>query len=164
MIAAQREMWHTISKCAALTLRDVAIRAFAFKGRLDLSDTPLQMIFSNEQVLVLDGDSDGESLRATDEPWIDPFVGQQTAENQSFVEDYGKWTLVDYSHEANFTDVVGETLTNVLPLFNKFDKLCGVVFNFPTKTLVFFVAFDECKIMWEITNEVLEKNDLKLDN
>lgn len=157
-------MWHTISKCAALTLRDVAIRAFAFKGRLDLSDTPLQMIFSNEQVLVLDGDSDGESLRATDEPWIDPFVGQQTAENQSFVEDYGKWTLVDYSHEANFTDVVGETLTNVLPLFNKFDKLCGVVFNFPTKTLVFFVAFDECKIMWEITNEVLEKNDLKLDN
>lgn len=117
-------------------------------GQLDMSDGPVELRFEDSATLLLDGGSDGETLRTSSSPWRDPFAGKLSVENRAYIQEHGKWTRVDVSNEDAYRDLVGNAVSEVAPLFNEFGRPSGVKLATIDRTLWFVIEGDECHVRW----------------
>jgi len=121
---------------------------YIFEGEIDWNDAALQLTFTDSSVLLLDGDSDGESLKMSLSPWRDAFSGKLDAENKAFIQKHGKWSLIDVSDMMPYHSLLGKAIDTVRPIFNPFGTLCGVQVSIGEHSLNFVVEADECHILW----------------
>jgi len=117
-------------------------------GQLDTGDGPVEVRFEDGATLLLDGGSDGETLRTSSSPWRDPFEGKLTQENRAYIQEHGKWTRVDVSNEDAYRDIVGSAVVEAAPLFNEFGRLSGVKLATIDRTMWFVIEGDECHVRW----------------
>jgi hypothetical protein len=152
-----QESWTIIQRFVGQSIKKVELNYYTHDSEEDYSDTPLQITSTEGAILFLKNSSDGESLKAIGDPWIDPFSGEMNGENCSYVDDAGKWIQRDVSTEVPFKEIIEKTIVEINPVFNHFGKLCGVQFKTGSTTFTFIVSFDECHMVWEDGNPVLEK-------
>lgn len=152
-----QESWTIIRKFSGQSIKKFELNYYVHDSQEDYSDTPLQITSAEGAILFLKNSSDGESLKASGDKWIDAFNFEMNEENRSYVATSGKWMQQDVSTEAPFKEIVGKTIVEINPAFNHFGKLCGVQFKAGATTFTFIVLFDECHIVWEDSNPVLEK-------
>lgn len=74
---------------------------------VDPSDCLLQMRLDDDLTVHLWVGEDGASVRVVAAPWEDPFRELLSAENRTFVQESGKWTLFDTSATPEMAPVVG---------------------------------------------------------
>lgn len=111
------------------------------------NDGPLELQFENGEVLVLDGASDGETLKVMSEPWKDPFAEPPSAENRPFTASHGAWRKRDVSHLAPYSFAVGKPVDKVVLLYNQFGRVGGVRLVLGGFELWFYVAGDESRVV-----------------
>lgn len=129
------------------TIRHIHRLLYVFADGIDWGDGALQLTFTDGGVLLLDGSSDGESLKASRSPWVDAFSGKLNEKNRDFIRHYGKWSLADVSDLPPYHSLVGMTIDTVRPIFNPFNTLCGVQISADGQDLNFVVEADECHIL-----------------
>lgn len=159
---SEKETWQTIKTLEGRTVSTLSVLVYEHHERFSWEDTPLQISFGAGQVLLLDGMSNGESLRASLTAWQDPFAGPLTPENQEFVNQYGKWKLHDVSMTEPYRSLVGQTLKIINPVVNQFGTLSGVQLGFDQTKLHFIVEFDECHIIAEEESHRLAEKGFKV--
>lgn len=121
---------------------------YEHNSQLDTSDGPVELRFEDGEALLLEGSGDGETLRISWSPWQDPFAPRISDENAAYVQEHGKWTRTDVSHEHGYRDLVGEALAEAAPLFNEFGRLSGMKLVTETRTMWFVIEGDECHVRW----------------
>src|SRR5688572_16112231 len=84
---------------------------YVVKGEINWDDGFLQLHFSDDRWLLLRGHSDGETLLAKSEAWVDPFAGDLDAETQAWVKAHGRFELIDMSTLDEYRLIVGKQLT-----------------------------------------------------
>ncbi len=119
------------------------------------NDGPLELGFVGGEVLLLDGASDGESLRISNEPWRDPFTEPLSAENREFVASHGAWRRQDVSSRWPYSSLVGKAVADLVLLQNQFGRVAGVRILFEGGDLWFYVAGDEARVAWGPTSELV---------
>lgn len=129
-------------------LASIARVLYEHGGQLDTSDGPVELRFEDGGTLLLDGGSDGETLRTSSSPWRDPFAGQLSAANRAYIQEHGRWTRVDLSNEDAYRDLVGNDVVEMAPLFNEFGRLSGVKLATFDRTMWFVIEGDECHVRW----------------
>jgi hypothetical protein len=103
----------------------------------------LELTFDDATALLLDGGSDGESLTADQEAWIDPFQEPLSEENEKFVRESGKWTAFDVSDRLPYRRFVGSQLRSVQPITQQSGKLVGARLVFDVGMISVRVSADE---------------------
>lgn len=120
---------------------------YDYLGRQEHEGGDVQLWF-DDGVLHMTVAADGETVRVEDGPWVDPFSGPRSLDNEAYVAKHGKWNLVNVSDEVPFSGLVGKTIEQVAPLTNRFGRIIGaqivageVVFNV-------YVYADELIVTW----------------
>ena len=144
---SETETWQIIQPLLGQYVSQLSILIYEHHGELWWENTPLQMSFESGEVLLLDGMSNGEALRANLTAWRDPFAGNLTPENQAFVDNHGQWKLQDVSMMEPYHSLIGQALRRINPIVNQFGTLSGVQLGFDQAKLYFIVEFDECHIL-----------------
>lgn len=116
-------------------------------GEIEPDDGPVE-VGGDGYVVLLDGASDGESLRARREAWKDPFEGPLSGENELYVEKHGKWQRVDYSQQEPYAGLVGQRISEIVLLTNEHGRVAGIRLSVPGRTMWFVVEGDECHVRW----------------
>ena len=98
---------------------------YDFQGELDKSDGPIELDFSDDSVLVITGQSDGESLKVSNARWRDPFEPPISRENEDYISQYGRWRRVSVSDEEPYKEFVGRSVAAIDLLENQFGRLAG---------------------------------------
>jgi hypothetical protein len=80
-------------------------------GKLDESDTQLELHFSDGSMVHLDSGLDGNAPTVTTTAWIDPLKPPLSEINARYVAESGKWTKFDVSKQARISRFVGATIT-----------------------------------------------------
>jgi hypothetical protein len=125
----------------------VARVLYEYRGEVDPGDGALELGLDG-QTLLLDGESDGERLRVSEQPWVDPFEEPLSEENRRFVETHGKWRRVDCSRSDVYSGLLGQVITDACALNNKFGTLAGLRISVPTAGIWFVVDGDESHVYW----------------
>jgi hypothetical protein len=159
---SETQTWQTIKTLEGRSVSNLSILAYEHHGELSREDTPLQMSFESGEVLLLDGMSNGEALRANLTAWRDPFAGNLTPENQAFVDNHGKWKLQDVSMIEPYHALIGQALKRINPIVNQFGTLSGVQLGFDQAKLYFIVEFDECHILSEQESQRLAEKGFRV--
>src|SRR6266545_507381 len=76
----------------------------------------VELTFSSGATLYGESGPDGDSLRVKDTPWVDPFAGPLSPENEEYVRTSGKWVRHDVSGEPPFDDLIGRKVFDVAPM------------------------------------------------
>lgn len=117
-------------------------------GVIERGDGPLEIYLDDGSVLLLDGASDGESLRVRGTPWADPFEGEISPESEEFIAESGKWTRVSVSKEALYSEMIGARVKAVEILENEFGRSAGMSIETDARTLWFVIEGDEAHVYW----------------
>jgi hypothetical protein len=99
---------------------------YVFNGQSDTDFGPVELTIG-ERTFLFDNEPDGDSLRVSQEAWVDPFSEPLTEQNRAFIETSGKWTAFDVSAEGSWTQLIGERLSAVEPVMDDAEKTTGVV-------------------------------------
>jgi hypothetical protein len=86
---------------------------YCLRGDIVSGAGPIELVFSDGSVVVLDAGSDGEELAQSTSCWVDAFAPPLSAENQRFVDESGKWTAFDVSGQAPYSRLVGAAVEGV---------------------------------------------------
>jgi hypothetical protein len=121
---------------------------FEAEGAIEGDDGPIEIELAEGHVVLLDGATDGESIRVRETPWEDPFPEPLTAENRAFVAESGRWIRVLSSGEQNYSELVGAPITGVQVLENEFGRIAGAAIETEARTLWFVVQGDEARVRW----------------
>lgn len=121
---------------------------YEYRGEVRSDDGALEFEFSGGGVVRLDGAADGEQLCAVDARWEDPFREPLSAENARYVEEHGRWRRVDCSGLVGYADFIGQPVTAVRILRNRWGRVGGIRISSPNRTLWFAVDSDECRAYW----------------
>jgi hypothetical protein len=119
---------------------------YAFKGDVDRRCGALEIHFASGDVLLLDGQSDGESLALAWEPWTDPFAPPLSPENRAFVDQHGQWTRVDVSTEVPYRALVDDAIQSADLLHNPFGTIAGLALHAGAGQLWFWIGVDESMV------------------
>jgi hypothetical protein len=138
----------TLKSLLGKRLRAVARILFEHDGRIKSDDGPLELHLDDGTVFLLDGASDGESLRVRTAPWADPFEPPVSAENRLYIKEHGKWSRVEQSSEPKFASLIGKSISSVKILKNEFGREAGVQLSLEGTDLWFIVTGDECYVYW----------------
>lgn len=141
-------MRHTLSFLNALVGRRITRLArvlYEVRGQLNVEFGPLE-IGTDGGTFLLDSDGDGERLRVLAQAWEDPFTEPLSEENQRFIDECGKWTRVDVTHDREYRDLVGERVTGVVLVENEHGLTAGVRLCMSVRDVWFLVSADECYV------------------
>lgn len=109
-------------------------------------DGAVEIAFAAHATLRCDSGPDGDSVRVHADPWIDPFAGPLSPENEDYVRAVGKWTMYDVSDEYPFASLVGRKLTDLAPMVGAEGKLYGLLLNVTGYLLVIYANADELHV------------------
>lgn len=140
--------WHLIETIVGRRIKNVYLAVYIFQGEIKWNDIWLQFSFADGSTLFLDGDGDGQSLRASPLPWEDPFAGKLSQENIEYIKRYGNWELLDVANQEPLSLLIDKLVDEVKPLFDQFGVLNGVQILVSDQCLNFTVEFDEGHISW----------------
>ena len=140
--------WQIVKIMVGRTIQRIHRVLYVFEDEIDWNEGALQLTFTDGSVLLLDGDSDGESLKVDGAPWLDAFSGKLNEKNKVFIQKHGKWSLVDVSEMMPYNLWPGVTVDMIRQIFNRFGILCGVQVSGGEQNLSFIVEADECHILW----------------
>lgn len=130
---------------------------YEFKGVLDDSFGGLEITTSQGDVFYLDCAGDGERLSVSRTAWEDPFQGPLSAENQAYVDEFGKAAAVDVSAVEPYSALLGETVGDVLAIVRGDGSRradVGAVLLTNTNYVCAFAEADEffvsvvCQVQW----------------
>jgi len=131
------------------TVAEVHRVLYSFGGAVEPDDGALQLTFDQGHILRLDGAADGERLACALERWRDPFTAEKmTPENQTYLEEHGKWGLVELTHSEPWSRIVGEQLLSVEPIGSRFGVTIGALLSFTRGEVVIYVQSDETRVVW----------------
>jgi hypothetical protein len=136
-----------LSRLIGQRIESIARVCYWHRGVADLADGSLEIKVAGEVVL-LDGASDGESLRVRNGPWVDPFDEPVSTENLEYIAEHGRWQRVDCSIHEFYDDFLKEAITDVRLLENEHGRTAGVKISVPARSLWFVVEGDECHVHW----------------
>jgi hypothetical protein len=142
------ESWQLVKALVGRTIKGIHLVAFVFKDEVKWENTFLQISFTDDSVILLDGEGDGETLRVQPFAWVDPFAGVLDQTNKEFIQTHGKWELFDVSNREPFNQLLTQPVDAVQPIFNKFGKLHGVQIFVSNQCLNFVIEWDEGHISW----------------
>src|SRR5262245_35376588 len=136
------EAWPIV--CASVGQKISAIEEVrnVLRGVIDPELEGLQLTFSSGQILFLYLGTAGQNLRAENSPWKNPFAGKLSPDNLEYLEKYGDWTLIDFSDEALFRELIGRTIQAVYPIRTTNNWLSGARFEVGQTTFNFVVVWD----------------------
>ena len=115
---------------------------YVHQHHADESCGPIEVSFEDGYGLVFDAGPDGESLALKSGCWVDPFAGEQSAEDLDFVRRSGKWTAFEVNASESLGRAVGERVLAVKPLLRN-QKVVGCSVVLETLTVTFEARFDE---------------------
>lgn len=118
--------------------------------RLEPDAGALEVTFRQSGSWLLDAAADGESLSLRRQKWVDPFGEELSPENRAFVDRSGRWVRVPVSEAPGYASLVGQVVTQVLPLENRFGRLAGLALVTRSGTLWFIVEADEGFVRWAL--------------
>lgn len=107
---------------------------------------PIELIFEDGTTVSIDAGPNGTSLKIRDEPWVDPFAGELSPENEEFVKRAGKWTRFDVSNEEPYAGLVGERLLVVSPVLLPSGITVGVDLEMGNRRLHAEVGGDDLSV------------------
>ena len=100
------------------------------------------------RLILLDAAADGERLRVREQAWNDPFEKPLSRENEAYVKEHGRWRRVDCSRQEPYSELLGQSVTDVRFLENEWHHVAGVRLSVAARSLWFVVAGDECRVYW----------------
>lgn len=121
---------------------------FEFMDVIESEAGPLEVHFTDGSVILLDEGPDGDSLRVDTQPWVDPFAGELSPENEAFVAQCGKQTRVPVSDDPLYRELVGATVKSITVLQNRYGRESAIAVETDARTLWFAVGADECHVFW----------------
>ncbi|MBL0886367.1 hypothetical protein [Myceligenerans indicum] len=103
-----------------------------FTGEPATSTGPLELIWDDGQVTVLDVRSDW-TLDVSSDPWVDPYLEATPPEREHLGREVGLWSriLIDESAD-DLSAVVGARVTAAEPWHNEIGELAGADITFDT--------------------------------
>jgi hypothetical protein len=104
------------------------------------------LTFSSGATLLCESGSDGDSVRASDTAWVDPFAGPLSAENEEYVRTSGKWVKHDVSDEPPFADLVNQKIFDIAPMTGTRGKTYGLLLNMSGHLLAVYANADELHV------------------
>jgi hypothetical protein len=119
---------------------------FTHGGAILGSEGPLEITFDDGATLVLDAGADGEALEITTSPWEDPFAEPSPSQNESWVDDHGKWSAYDVSQDGSYQSFVGSRLIFVSAMRTRRGATCGVRLAFDRGVIDFVVSGDDAYV------------------
>lgn len=128
-------------------LSGIARILYEFDGENEPDDGALELR-TEGFIVLLDGSSDGESLRVRKAAWKDPFGEPLSPDNERYVREHGRWRRVDCSDLENYSDFVGREVTEFRTLINEHGRIAGLRLSVPGRTMWFVVQGDECHVRW----------------
>ena len=87
---------------------------YIFQGAYNRETGAIQFQFHDGSILFCDVGADGEQLALSNQKWQDPFREPLSPINQTYVQEHGKWCLVDVSIEEPYSNIIGTTLRSCL--------------------------------------------------
>ena len=109
-------------------------------------DGAIEFRFESGRILFCDSGPDGESIKLTEQPWVDPFEGNMSPENVRFVRQSGKLTAFDVSAEEPFASLIGSKVFDLAPMMGISGKIFGLVVNIYGALIAVYATFDECHV------------------
>ncbi len=101
---------------------------YVHAGEVNRTVGAIELLFHDGSIIYLDGGSDGQSLVVKSAPWIDPFEGVLTPENEEFVRTHGKWTRFDVSNEEEYEGLIGKAVDSIDLIQTPRGKVVGATF------------------------------------
>jgi len=106
----------------------------------------VEITFGNGGTLFCESGPDGDTIRTQDTPWVDPFAGPLSPENEEYVRTSGKWTRYDVSGEKPFADLIGRRVADIAPVTGTTGKRYGLVLNVSGYLLALYANADELRV------------------
>lgn len=144
-----------------LTSAIVGVRRICYvrpDGSFDLGEGPIEFTFDEDRTIRLESGADGESLRVWVGRWIDPFGEPMTEENRRFVEQSGKWTAFEVSHEDPYRRLVGQKVRD-LTLLLRSNKVVGVEVILDAALVRAEVHADELMVTVDLAHHGKDRGD-----
>jgi hypothetical protein len=138
---------HKISSHVGHQIVRVERLRYEYLGRQERESGDLQL-WLDDGALHISVAADGETVRVEDGPWVDPFLGPLSVDNEAYVATHGKWNLVNVSEEVPFSSLVGKTIEQVVPLTNRFGRTIGAQIVAGDVVLNVYVDADELFVTW----------------
>lgn len=117
--------WPLIAERLRKKVQSIELIKYEFQGKTDSSNTLVQINFEDGTSVYFTSDRDGETLKVCLYSWDDPFAGDLSAEQISFVEKSGKWSKQDVSSLEPFSYFIGESMSEITPIRTN-SKITGV--------------------------------------
>lgn len=139
----------------AISLRNLAGKRITYIARvlyehgaeIDPDDGAVE-IGIDDQVLLIDAAAEGDSVRAREGAWKDPFTEPLGEDNRRYIEAHGRWRRVDCSQLSAYSELVGQPITGVAALVNEYGRIAGVRITAGSRSMWFAVHGDECRVYW----------------
>jgi hypothetical protein len=112
----------------------------------DANEGAVEIRFGDGTTLYCDAGPDGETIRAQDTPWVDPFAGPLSPANEEYVRTSGKWIKQDVSDEEPFADLISRRVVDMAPITGTTGKQYGLVLNVSGYLLALYANADELRV------------------
>lgn len=111
------------------------------RGEAPTAGCALELLWNTGEVSVLDENTD-LTLSVTSTPWQDPYANCEQAQLERLASEVGLWSRVPVETGDELAPVIGETATDVEPIFNKVMELAGIKIRFGSVILHAEVVMD----------------------
>lgn len=146
--------WKDIERTIGKKIKKVHVALFVYKRRRRWDDSPLQITFADDSIILLKGDGN-DNLRVTNSAWKDEFQDDLSQEDKDFIQKNGKWSSFDVSETQPFDLLLEKSIQVILPILNQFNTLNGVQFQIGDLYLNFVNIADQSRILWGDNNSKL---------
>ena len=120
---------------------------YVYQGTVDRDSGWIELTIDGRAVLFR-GHSDGCHLRAIPGHWIDPLEGSLSEENAEFVERHGKFEAFDVSSDLPYSQVIGHTIADMVPLTDLHGQVIGFQLTAADTVLRGWVESDEFYVLF----------------
>lgn len=117
---------------------------------VDYSDCQIQFDFNDGTILRLRCAGDGHSVVATDKAWTDPFAGPLSAENKNFLNQSGKWSIFDISHQPHVNPYLGKRIDQVFSIEDTDGRSRGIMLGINGTYIGYVVDSDEGIVVFDM--------------
>ena len=121
------ETFNLLSNLQGCVVQQIRRIRYVVRGEITSDMGPIEIVFTDGSVVLLDAGSDGESLDAKSTAWVDHFAEPLSAENKRFVEESGKWTAFDVSAQQPYSRLISQRIVEVVPVRTLEDKIKGAM-------------------------------------